>query len=152
MLGAASTLQAGGFVVDALENRQAATTITDLTERRDTGQIGSVVVIQVGTNGIVSDAEFDQIVQLIPSTSTIWFLTVKANQPWIAANNEAIFSLPARYPNVKIIDWNGRAAEIADQLSTSDGGAHLTTPRAMQFYANMIFDNIGRTDLDQPLP
>jgi len=152
MLGAASTLQAGGFVVDAQENRQASAMIAEIAARRDANQIGPVVVIQVGTNGTVSDAEFKQIVDLVPATSTIWFLTVKANQPWIAKNNEKIFGLPALYPqNVKVIDWNGRSAEVADQLSTSDGGAHLKTKKAMQFYANMVFDNIGRTDLDKPI-
>jgi len=42
-------------------------------------------------------------------------------------------------------------SEIAGDLSTSDGGAHLKTKKAMQFYANMVFDNIGRTDLDKPV-
>jgi hypothetical protein len=111
--------------------------------------IGAVVVIQVGANGDVTDDQFDQLIDLIPPTSTIYFVTVKANEPWIDRNNQRIFKLPTNRPNVKIIDWYGRAAEIADELSTSDGGAHLKTKRAMQFYANMIFDNIGRTDLDR---
>jgi peptidoglycan/LPS O-acetylase OafA/YrhL len=150
MLGAQGTLQAGGFTVDAQENRQAVDLIAEIASRRDAGQIGPIVVIQVGTNGTVKDSEFQQIVAAIPATSKIWFLTVKAERPWIGDNNQKIFGLPALYPNVAVIDWNGRANEIADQLSTSDGGAHLRTNKAMQFYANMIFDNIGHSELDKP--
>ena len=88
--------------------------------------------------------------QLTPElTPDVYFLTVKADKPWIAANNERIFGLPAKYPNVHVIDWNGRATEIAGELSTSDGGVHLKTKKAMQFYANMIFDNIGHSELDK---
>ena len=49
------------------------------------------------------------------------------------------------------IDWQTAAGQIADQLSTSDGGVHLRTKKAQQFYANMIFDAVGRSDLDQPI-
>ncbi|MCU1501058.1 MAG: putative acyltransferase [Ilumatobacteraceae bacterium] len=150
MLGAKSALEEGGFRVDARESRQASDMIAEITARRDANQIGPTVVVQVGTNGVVTDDEFKQIVELMPN-STIYFLTVKADVPWIDKNNGKIFGLPAKFPNVKVIDWNGRSAEVADDLSTSDGGAHLKTTKAMQFYANMIFDNIGKSQLDKPL-
>ena len=153
MLGAKSALTAGGFEVDARESRQAPEMAQEIAARRAANQVGPTVVIQVGTNGDVSDSTFAAIMAQLPPATTpnVFFLTVKANQPWIARNNAKIFALPAQYPNVKVIDWNGRAAEIAGELSKSDGGAHLRTTKAMQFYANMIFDNIGRSDLDKPL-
>ena len=87
----------------------------------------------------------------MPPDTRLYFMTVKANQPWIAGNNERIRNIPSRYPNVGVIDWEARSAEIADQLSASDGGAHLKTTKAMQFYANMIFDAVGRPDLVKPI-
>jgi peptidoglycan/LPS O-acetylase OafA/YrhL len=150
MLGAKGALEAGGFTVDAQENRQAVDMIAEITAKRDAKQIGPLVVVQIGTNGVVTDADFKQIVDLMPD-STIYFLTVKASVPWIDKNNAEIFGLPQLYPNTKVIDWNGVSKEIAGDLSASDGGTHLKTKKAMQFYANMIFDNIGRSDLDKPL-
>ena len=148
MLGAKAQLEKGGFVVDAQESRQASGMIAEITARRAAGGIGPVVVIQVGTNGTVTDDEFRQIVELLPN-SEVYFLTVKANVPWIDGNNQRIFGLPATYgAKVHVIDWKGRSAEIADQLSKEDGGVHLRGTKAQQFYANMIFDNIGRSELD----
>ena len=45
-------------------------------------------------------------------------MTVKAPKPWIDGNNEIIRSLPATHPNVVVLDWEARAAEIAGHLSS----------------------------------
>ena len=45
----------------------------------------------------------------------------------------------------------GTMGSVADDLSTSDGGAHLKTKKAMQYYANIIFDAIGRPTLEKPI-
>ena len=74
------------------------------------------------------------------------FLTVKAPKRWIAGNNEIIWSLPETDPNVQVLDWEGRAAEIEGELSASDGRIHLATQRAKDFYANLIFQGLGRPD------
>ncbi len=151
MLGAERQLVNGGFVVDARENRQAKEMVADIQAAAANGRLGPVVVVQVGTNGTVTDAELEAIVAAVPATTRLSFLTVKADQPWIDPNNDKIRNLPATHPAVGVIDWQSAAGQIADQLSTSDGGAHLKTKKAMQFYANMIFDGVGRGDLDQPI-
>ena len=58
-----------------------------------------------------------------------------------------LIPLAAQYPNVKVVDWEAEAQQILGELSTSDGGIHLRTAYAKQFYANLIFDAIGRPDL-----
>lgn len=151
MLGASTQLQTAGVLVEATESMQASGMVGQVTEARDAGWLGDTVVVQVGTNGTVTDEQLDAIVDVVGDRQ-VWFLTVKANASWIAANNERIRALPERHANAHVVDWEQRSAEIADQLSTSDGGAHLKTKRAMQFYANMIFDAVGRADLVLPLP
>ncbi|HRB05184.1 MAG TPA: hypothetical protein PLP26_17545, partial [Ilumatobacteraceae bacterium] len=64
-----------------------------------------------------------------------------------ADNNTRIRALPSIYPNVKVVDWEAEAQQILGELSKSDGGIHLSTSNAKQFYANLIFDAIGRPDL-----
>ena len=74
-------------------------------------------------------------------------MTVKAPKPWIAGNNEIIRSLPATHPNVIVLDWEARAAEIDGHLSGSDGGIHLSDDTAKQFYRDIILRGARPADL-----
>ena len=69
---------------------------------------------------------------------------MKAPKPWIAGNNEIIRSLPDTHPNVVVLDWEARAAEISDHLSNNvDGGVHLSDDTAKQFYRDIILEALG---------
>jgi hypothetical protein len=149
MLGAAPQLQAGGVVVDAAVSRQG-TAIAEIIEwMRLGGQIGRSIIIQTGTNGTVSDATFARIMAQLPPelTPNVYFVTVKAPRGWIEENNMRIRGLPLLYPNVTVIPWDTEAQKILGELSGSDGGIHLRTAIAKQFYANLIFATVGRPDL-----
>jgi peptidoglycan/LPS O-acetylase OafA/YrhL len=151
MLGAKKEIEAGGMVVDAAEDRQADKMVAEIQAKAAAGQIGATVVVQVGTNGTVTPGQLDQIVAAVPQGTTLWLMTVKAPTAWNESNNAEIRAVPGRHPAVGIIDWEAQSAQIVDELSPSDGGVHLRTKKAMQFYANMIFNGIGRGDLVQPL-
>jgi hypothetical protein len=153
MLGAAPQLQAGGFVVNADESRQGETTAEIVGRYRASGQIGRIIVIQVGTNGPVSQETYDKIMSFLPpeEVEQVIFLTVAAPRGWIEPNNAIIWSLQGRYPNVKVLDWAGFV--VSGQVPGLAGdGIHLGTAAAKQWYANYIFDFMGRRDLVLPLP
>lgn len=149
MLGAAPRLTAAGIQVNAALSRQGKNVaeIAELT--RAGGDLGRTVIIQTGTNGPVSEETFARIMAALPPdlTPLVVFLTVKAPKGWIADNNTRIRALPDQYKNVKVLDWESEAQQILGELSSSDGGVHLNTSNAKQFYANLIFDAIGRPDL-----
>jgi peptidoglycan/LPS O-acetylase OafA/YrhL len=147
MLGAAPQLQAGGVQVNAMVSRQGTNLADAVGQLRAAGQLGRVVVIQTGTNGSVSDETFDRIMSYLPGDQTplVVFLTVRAPRGWIADNNIRIRQLPDRYPNVKVLDWETLSQPISGELAGD--GYHLRTAVAKQFYANLIFDAIGRPDL-----
>jgi peptidoglycan/LPS O-acetylase OafA/YrhL len=149
MLGAAPQLTAGGIQVNAAVSRQGKNVAEIAEMTRAGGQLGRTVIIQTGTNGPVSDETFARIMAALPPDQTplVVFLTVKAPKGWIADNNTRIRALPSQYPNVKVVDWETESQQIVDELSRSDGGIHLSTSHAKQFYANLIFDAIGRPDL-----
>lgn len=149
MLGAKYALEDGGIVVDAAKSRQG-TAIAELIEgMRAQGIIENVIVIQTGTNGPVSKDTFDRIMKVLPESTTplVVFLTVRAPRWWIDDNNALIRALPDRYPNVRVLDWEVESEAIEGELSRSDGGIHLATRAAMQYYANLIFDAIERPEL-----
>ncbi len=147
MLGAAPQLREGGFLVNAAVSRQGTNVANVIGQLRAGGQIGRVVVIQTGTNGPVSDETYAKIMSFLPAdlTPTVVFLTVRARRGWINANNTRIRALAAKYPNVKVIEWQQLSEAIRGELARD--GYHLRTPFAKQFYANLIFDAIGRPDL-----
>jgi peptidoglycan/LPS O-acetylase OafA/YrhL len=153
MLGAAPQMQAGGFVVNADESRQGEITAEIVGQYRASGQIGKIIVIQVGTNGPVSQETYDKIMSFLPpeEVEQVIFLTVAAPRGWIEPNNAIIWSLQGRYPNVKVLDWAGFV--VSGQVPGLAGdGIHLGTAAAKQWYANYIFDFMGRRDLVLPLP
>ncbi len=150
MLGAAPQLQAGGFTVNAAESRQGQATARVVGQLKASGQLGEIVVIQVGTNGPVEQMVYDEIMSYLPAAEhpKVIFLTVHANRNWIEPNNMRIWSLKGRYPNVDVLDWNGLVT--SGQIPGISGdGIHLGTPEAKQTYANYIFGMIGRNDLIQ---
>ena len=147
MLGAVAELSTGGIVVDAAVSRQGTNMAELLELLRASGQLGRIVIIQTGTNGYVNDANFDRIMAQLPPdlTPMVVFLTVRAPRDWISHNNDRIRALPQRFSNVVVLDWEAASAAILDQISGD--GFHLRTGVAKQFYANLIFDAIGRPDL-----
>jgi hypothetical protein len=154
MLGAVSQLQAGGFTVNADVSRQGETTANIVGQYRASGQIGKTIVIQVGTNGPVLQATYDQIMSFLPAgeVEQVVFLTVWApGRAWIEGNNQIIWSLPSAYPNVTVLDWAGLVSS-GQVPGLAGDGIHLGQASAKQFYANYIFGILGRNDLVQPLP
>ena len=147
MLGAAPQLNAGGIEVNAAVSRQGKNVAEVIGQLKAGGKIGRIVIIQSGTNGPVSDATLDSMMSFLPAkdTPTVIFLTVRAPRGWIADNNIRIRQLPDRFKNVKVLDWETESQKVSDQLAAD--GYHLRTTTAKQFYANLIFDAIGRPDL-----
>jgi peptidoglycan/LPS O-acetylase OafA/YrhL len=148
MLGAATQLTAGGVLTDA-EVGRGPDKMGDIVQwLHANNRIGRIIVLQVGTNGPVTQAQYDRLMSFLPAAEvTVVFLTVKAPKSWIAGNNALIRALPQQYPNVRVVDWEAEAAAIEGELSRSDGGVHLRTSTAKQFYANLIFNGMGRPDL-----
>lgn len=146
MLGALEELAAGEFVVNADEARQgedAARLVDDLVAA---GEIGRTVVVQVGTNGPVTEDLYRRIADALVDADQVVFLTVHADRSWIQSNNDFIRSLPARYSNVAVLDWDELVASGAVAGMAPDG-IHLETQESKQTYANAVFSAIGRDDL-----
>jgi len=148
MLGAITNLQNGGFFVDALKGRQGPAMAELVETMRANNQLGDVVVIQIGTNGSISWDDLTRIMAQLPPnlTSRVVFLTVHVPKKWQDGNNLLIQALPDHYSNVTIVDWN--FASMGTKLC-SDGTHIACGGGAAQYYANLIFDAIGRPDLDR---
>ena len=87
--------------------------------------------------------QYEAVLNQVGDVQRVVMLTVKAPKPWIEGNNAIIRSLPETHPNVIVLDWEARAAEISGHLSSSDGGVHLGDDIAKQFYRDIILEALG---------
>lgn len=140
MLSAVQALGARGIEVHASEAVQAAGIGEQLELLRDTDRLGDVVIVQVGTNGTVTDADLDRIMAALTEVERVVVLTVHADRSWIAPNNELIRALPSRYPNVTIADWDQLA--VAEPGILASDGIHVEDRDA---YADAIAAAAGLT-------
>ena len=92
------------------------------------------MVIHLGTNGTLSDETMTAFFTALSGVPKVVVLTVEAPRDYIAANNAKIVALPAQFPNVSVLYWDGliaavpRPAASTTTASTSARPARTTTP------------------------
>ncbi len=144
MAGAASQLQAAGVLVQVKEGRGPEGVKNAVILLRDAGDVGvgTTIVIQVGTNAPLTQSELDAIMVEVPTDAAgVVFMTIHADIEYVPANNELIRAMLPKYPNVSVIDWDVKAAEVelcADGIHISCNGSGPAT-----FYTNLILEAFG---------
>ena len=141
MLGAAGELEARGLVVSALESRQMNTTIADVVALRDAGQLGSAVVVHLGTNGPVSTETLDAFFGALAGVPKVVMLTAHADRSWIPPTNDLLYQVPTRFPNVVVVDWANLAGQCPGDCFYDDG-IHINQ-NGQNYYSQLIFDALG---------
>ncbi len=143
MLGDKQVLESHGIKTVAEIAEGAAWEIDQLHLAMAKNTISHAVVIQLGTNGTVTRQQYESVLAEVSDLPLVVVMTVRAPKPWIAGNNEIIRSLPQTHPNVVVLDWETRSAEVADHLSQSDGGVHLGDDVSKKFFTNLILEALG---------
>jgi peptidoglycan/LPS O-acetylase OafA/YrhL len=142
MLGAADELAEVGFVVDAEVSRQLGTMIPKVQALRDGGRLGEIVVVHLGTNGTLDDTQLEQFFGALSGVPKVLVLTVSApGKSWIAPNNAKIIGLPARFPNVTVLYWDGLVKQCPGNCLYDDG-IHLRQD-GQNFYRDLIVHQLG---------
>ncbi len=141
MLGAAQVLEARGIKTIAEVSKGPDWELEQLNIAKTKYHIKLGVVIQLGTNGTVTREQYDAILQELTDVPRVVMLTVRAKRPWIEGNNAIIRTLPESYPNVVVLDWEARAAEISGHLSSD--GIHLSDDTAKTFYRDIVLEALG---------
>ena len=144
MLGAKPVLDARGITTVAEVSKGPDWELQQIQLAKTRYRITHGIVIQLGTNGTVTQAQYDAVLAEVADIPRVVMMTVKAPKPWIDGNNEIIRSLPATHPNVVVLDWQARAEEVSGHLSNNvDGGVHLSDDTAKQFYRDIILEALG---------
>ena len=118
-------------LIDAQVNRQIWDAPSLYRHYLDQNMVGNVVVFALGTNGVVTDDQIDDVMKPIDSDKHVWFVNTRSTTDWQGETNDALQNAAARYSNVGIIDWYSYSASHGDWF---DGdGTHLNEDGAAAY-------------------
>ncbi len=131
-----------GVSVDASVSRQWSEGESIFQGLKASGQLGSEVIVALGTNGPISDADFDTMMEILTGASRVVFVNVHVDRPWQDPNNAMIAAGAARYPNVSVADWATLAAQNPQWFGAD--GTHLAIDGAgADALANLVTSTLN---------
>jgi hypothetical protein len=141
MLGASGALRQviGNIVIDAVVSRQVSGVISALSAKRAAGQLGTTILIHIGTNGTFTAAQFDEIMNLAGGRRVV-FVNIKVPRGWEGPNNSLLASKVRQYPNATLVDWYSASAGRADFFAGD--GIHLSA-NGIRAYTALIASRLG---------
>jgi hypothetical protein len=123
-------------MIDARGSRQVPEAIAVLRQLRASGELGDVVIVHIGNNGVFADEQFDEMMRVLRGVGRVLVVnvTVPDTYSW-APNNEVLAEGVQRYPNrAVLVDWHGTSADHPEYFWD---GIHLT-PQGALAYADLI--------------
>ncbi len=128
-----------GVSVDGVVSRQFETGIGVVQADRAAGTLGSVLVVELGTNGTVTSSDFDAMMQAASGVKRVVFVNVNVPRPWEAADNAVLAAGVARYPGVAVLaDWNALSSPHPEWFTPDQ--VHLE-PAGAQAMAALVAQN-----------
>lgn len=127
----------GKVSIDAAVSRQPKVIAERIRARRAEQRLGTAVVIHMGTNGIVQEADLKPILEELSDRSRVVVVNVRVPRVWMKPTNKMISSLVTQYPNVRLVDWS--AASKGHKGYFAPDGVHLTKTGA-EVFATLIKD------------
>jgi len=122
--------------IDAAISRNIREDIEVIRQRRDAGTLGDVVVLHIGNNGVVTNDQFAEIMDLLSAVPRVVWMNLKVpDRHWEETNNNLFAANVPYYPNATLIDWHS-AGESHPEIFLEDG-IHLE-PAGYQYYAGLI--------------
>ncbi|HWD51322.1 MAG TPA: hypothetical protein VG412_02910 [Acidimicrobiales bacterium] len=118
-----------GIAVDGAVSRQFETGIGVVQDDRAAGSLGSVLVVELGTNGTVTSSDIDAMMQAAAGVKRVVFVNVDVPRSWEQSDNATLAAGVARYPGVAVLaDWFSLASPhpewfAADQVHLQPAGA-----------------------------
>jgi hypothetical protein len=126
MMDIESALQADvkRTVFDAYVGQQWYEGVSDVQQLRADGQLGSVVVVELGTNGPIDSADFNAMIKALAGVSRVVVVTNFVPDDWQDPNNAVIEAGARAYKNVAVANWEPLAAANPDWFY-GDVGPHM---------------------------
>jgi peptidoglycan/LPS O-acetylase OafA/YrhL len=142
MIGAAEELERdipNLTYIDAEVGLQTSAAIDILWWRRDSGQLGDVVVVDIGNNGVFTAEQFDEMMGVLADTRRVVFVNVNVPRAWEQPNNEVLAEGVERYPNAVLADWYSASVDHPEFFV--EDGVHLSID-GQRAYVDLISDHL----------
>ena len=121
MLASLPELEAAypGISVDAAVSRSMGAGTEIVAELASQGELRSVLVVGLGTNGPVQPEDLDTI-HRAAGTRPLVLVNAHADRDWIPGVNELLASYAAAHRGVVVADWTGAVTGMPDALAGDD--------------------------------
>jgi peptidoglycan/LPS O-acetylase OafA/YrhL len=124
--------------IDGNRGRQFRHTPDLLRALKAEQQLGSLVVISLGTNGPFSSKQFDEVMSELDDRTIVWFVLVSAPRRWEKTVNRTLREGATRHPQVRLIDW---PTVVKQQKLRLPDGVH-PAPQAAKAFARMLLSAV----------
>ena len=122
------------LVVNARVGRGAPELLQEMTRDLDKAA-GSIVVMDLGNNDLLTEDTVRAIFELVRESSKVVVVNTAVPRPYRDANNELLAELAAQYPNVSVVDWNSISDGHPEYFAPD--GVHLV-PTGVSAYVMAI--------------
>jgi lysophospholipase L1-like esterase len=121
--------------IDAAESRQFSAGVDLIQSYKDKGELGQVVVVQLGTNGTIDPGDFDRMMGLLADRKKVVLINAKEPRPWEQQVNDTLAAGAQRYKNAVLLDWHSYGGAHPEFFY--DDGIHLR-PEGAAAYADFV--------------
>ncbi|MDG0793682.1 acyltransferase family protein [Cohnella ginsengisoli] len=126
-----------GIVVDGEVGRQMREAPDEIDALKRNGQLGSRVVVELGTNGSFTKKQLTKLLDALAGADEVILMNTRVPRKWQDTVNGMLDDIAPDYPNVSIGDWYG-ASGGHDEYFGKDG-VHLGKTGS-QAYAKLVAD------------
>ena len=124
--------------IDAKVSRQFTDLPKVLEALKDSKKLKNIVVIHLGTNGVINRESFESSMKLLEG-KTVYLMNTVVPKPWEKSVNKSLEEWSADYSNITIIDWH-KYAKGEKKLFYKD--ATHPKPEGAKKYAEFILESI----------
>ena len=124
--------------IDAKVSRQFTDLPKVLEALKDSKKLKNIVVIHLGTNGVINKESFETSMKLLDG-KTVYLMNTVVPKPWEKSVNKNLEEWSADYNNITIIDWY-KYAKGEKKLFYKD--ATHPKPEGAKKYAEFILESI----------
>jgi peptidoglycan/LPS O-acetylase OafA/YrhL len=125
--------------VDAKIGRQFGEAEEIVQQKKSSGSLGEIVIIELGANGPLSHKKMTALIEQIGTERNVYMITTRVPKPWQQEVNETIKSVAGNYKNVKVVDWFSFSESHLEYIGND--GVHLTLSGA-EAYAKYLINHI----------
>lgn len=129
-----------GITVDGLVGRQMSQAPALIDQLDAQGQMGTTVLIQLGTNGSFTDEQMNNLLAKLPDATKIILVNTRVPRPWESVVNSTLQNAAQRDDRILLVDWYSASAGRDDYFARD--GVHLM-PAGARAYTQLLVEALN---------